>query len=81
MQANPQRQEAVQLHDKLRPLRTLYPEYTEVELEEAYENLMRYFDRAWKVFVRLRDEGRLPEVFDNLPAASYDENQRSSPHR
>jgi hypothetical protein len=79
MQANDEQQAPTQLHDKLRPLRTLYPDYTEAELQEAYENLMRYFDRAWKIFVRLRKEGRLHEIFDNLPAASYDEDQRSNP--
>jgi len=75
-----QQQEPTQLHDKLGPLRTLYPTYTDAELEEAYENLMRYFDRAWKIFVRLREEGRLHESFDNLPATSYDGDQRSKPH-
>jgi hypothetical protein len=69
---------AAQLHEKLRPLRTLYPDYSEAQLEEAYDNLRRYFDRAWNIFVRLRAEGQLREVFDKRPAASYDESQRST---
>lgn len=40
-------------------LRSLYPDYTEEEIQQAYENLRRYFELGWTIFLRLRAEGKL----------------------
>jgi len=49
------------------PLAALYPHYTEAELIEAAAQLRRYFDLAWKVFVRLEREGKLNQLNLTVP--------------
>lgn len=48
--------------DPLDRWRKLNPDATEEELRQADENMRRYSDVAWRVFLRLRREGRLDEV-------------------
>jgi len=49
--------------DHLASLRKMHPTYTEEELQESYEKLVRFFDRGWDILLRLHKEGRLDEVW------------------
>jgi hypothetical protein len=47
------------LSEELRDLAMLHPTYSNLELKEARAQLYRYFDLAWRIFVRLEREGKL----------------------
>lgn len=48
----------------LASLRDLYPDYTEDELKEAYENLRRYVELGMRIVTRIERED--PERFEQM---------------
>ena len=57
--------------DKFESLRSLYPDYSDAELREAYDNLRRYFELGWRIFTRLQKERKIG-AFDKEQPNSYD---------
>jgi hypothetical protein len=41
---------------ELQGLSKLHPQYDRMELEQAHSNLLRHFDAAWRMFLRLEQE-------------------------
>lgn len=60
-------------------LRTLYPDYSDAELRDAYDNLIHYFDLIWRFYERMLKDGTLDQIFDTNRSESYDVSIRASP--
>jgi len=43
-------------------VRDLYPNLNEDQLKEAEETLDAYLELVWRIFCRLKEEGRLDEI-------------------
>ena len=57
---------------RLEMLQALYPDYSEAELRQAYENLIHYFDMIWRFYERMLKDGTLEALFDSGPKDLYD---------
>lgn len=55
------RQELIE--KELEILSSLHPTYTQEQLREARDNLIRYFDLVWEIFLKMRKDGRLDAIF------------------
>lgn len=47
-------------------IQDLYPDLSPEEQQEAAENLHRYMDLVWHMYNRLKREGKLNEVIEEL---------------
>jgi hypothetical protein len=53
------------IEEEMQILATLHPTYTRAQLREARDNLIHYYDFVWKIFLRMREDGRLAKILDN----------------
>jgi hypothetical protein len=70
-------EDITELPKELQSLSTLYPKYNRSDLEAAHGQLMRHFENAWSMFMRLEQEGLL----DNLNLTRLKVNPRVKPQR
>jgi hypothetical protein len=61
-------------------LAELHPTYTRAQLREARDNLIHYYDFVWKVFLRMREDGRLEKIFSNTKHGSNTTTTSPSAH-
>lgn len=64
--------------------RELYPNLNDTELAEAEENFARYLEVVLRIYDRIQGDSdameRLRALTESRPV-TYDESQRSNPHR
>jgi hypothetical protein len=69
--------EGERLQRKLDMLRSIHPNYSDADLKDSLEKLTHYFDLVWRLFVTMRDDGRLDRIFDDEAATSYNANTKA----
>jgi hypothetical protein len=68
--------EQARLTEKLRLLKFLYPDYTNVQLQESYERLVHYFELSWRIFSRMSEDGTLDRIIDKTNQNFYDQDTK-----
>lgn len=58
-------------------IRDLYPRLNDEELKEAEETLDAYLELVWRIFSRLKEEGRLDEISRLVESSKKDNHLRS----
>jgi len=56
--------EEVLIEKEIAILATLHPSYTKEQLRECRDNFVHYIDFVWKIYLKMRADGRAKEIFD-----------------